>query len=99
MHIDIDKFKKLRFAIRSDAGVIKGGQRRNCCIGTHCNWNGHRLLVGNSPKNSVYRPLKNKQFDKLMIKMRGRFGSRNIPLNSTAREIVKLTTNRSLSWV
>lgn len=38
---------------------------------------------------SVYRPLKNKYFDRFMLQLRGIFGSKNIPLNATAREIVK----------
>ncbi len=39
---------------------------------------------------SVYRPLKNKYFDRFMLQLRGIFGARNIPLNATAREIIKL---------
>lgn len=38
---------------------------------------------------SVYRPLKNVYFDRFMLQLRGLFGSRNIPLKATAREIVK----------
>ncbi len=43
---------------------------------------------------SVYRPLKNKYFDRFMLQLRGIFGSRNIPLNATAREIVKYKCNQ-----
>jgi len=37
----------------------------------------------------IYHPLSNKYFDKLMIKMRSRFGNGLYPMQSTVREMVK----------
>lgn len=38
----------------------------------------------------VYRPLKNKNYDRLMLKLRSRFGNRNIPMKETLREILSM---------
>ena len=38
----------------------------------------------------IYRPLKNKAFDKIFLKIRGRFGSLSIAKDETLRKIVKL---------
>lgn len=38
----------------------------------------------------VYRPLKNKSYDKLMLQLRSRFGNINIPMKDTLREILKM---------
>lgn len=38
----------------------------------------------------VYHPLSNKAMDKLMLKLRSRFGSKNITVNNTFREIIKM---------
>jgi KDO2-lipid IV(A) lauroyltransferase len=43
---------------------------------------------------SVYRPLKNEYFDQFMLKLRGIFVSRNIPLKATAREIIRYKRNQ-----
>lgn len=37
----------------------------------------------------IYRPLKNHAFDRLMLKIRGRFGSRSIPKATALRQFVK----------
>jgi len=42
----------------------------------------HKLLV-------IYHPLSNKYFDRLMLKMRTRFGTKMIPMRDTFREMVK----------
>lgn len=43
-------------------------------------------LVG----GELYRPLKNRYFDSFFLKLRGRFGTLNIPKNDALRTIVKL---------
>ncbi|WP_430812104.1 MULTISPECIES: lysophospholipid acyltransferase family protein [unclassified Carboxylicivirga] len=42
---------------------------------------------------ATYRPLKNKIFDKHMLKVRSRWGSLNFTMQSTMRELVKLRQN------
>jgi len=41
----------------------------------------------------VYRPLKNKVFDKHMLKIRGRWGNKNVPMRDTLKEVIKLKKN------
>ncbi len=41
----------------------------------------------------VYRPLKNKNYDRLMLKLRSRFGNRNIKMKETLREIISMKQN------
>jgi KDO2-lipid IV(A) lauroyltransferase len=39
---------------------------------------------------SVYRPLKNKEFDRYMLKLRARFGSGNVTMKNTMRHVARL---------
>jgi KDO2-lipid IV(A) lauroyltransferase len=39
---------------------------------------------------SVYRPLKNKQFDRYMLNLRSRFGSKNVTMKKTLRTVAEL---------
>lgn len=39
---------------------------------------------------ATYRPLKNVQFDKYMLKLRGRWGSLNFTMRNTMRELIKV---------
>lgn len=62
-------------------------------LGHYCNWEwvpAAMLQFNNVLGASVYRPLKNKWFNKFMLNIRSCFNTQNIPLNSTTREIVKL---------
>jgi len=70
---------------------LKEGQNIVAVLGHYGNWEWVPVagLSVDAVGLSVYRPLKNKYFDNFMLKLRGIFGSRNIPLNSTAREIIK----------
>lgn len=58
----------------------------------YCNWewipsiNLHVTPLG----TEVYHPLKNKQMDKFMLNLRSRFGTLNITMKSTLREILTL---------
>ncbi len=38
----------------------------------------------------VYRPLKNKNYDRLMLKLRSRFGNHNIRMKETLREVISM---------
>lgn len=53
------------------------------------------LHAAHSPSDKVvyaqvYRPLRNKPFDRLMLEVRSRFGSRCLPKASTLRDLLKL---------
>lgn len=41
----------------------------------------------------IYHPLRNKAFDRLMLKIRSRFGSESIPMANTYRRLVELQRN------
>jgi KDO2-lipid IV(A) lauroyltransferase len=47
----------------------------------------------------VYRPLKNKAFDRLFIKLRTRFGSRGLEKRNTFRDMIKLKREGTRSVV
>ncbi len=61
-------------------------------LGHYCNWEWTptaSLHIENAQGVAVYRPLKNRAFDKFMIKIRGMFNSLNVPMKSIVRQIVK----------
>ncbi|WP_085536214.1 lysophospholipid acyltransferase family protein [Massilibacteroides vaginae] len=47
----------------------------------------------------VYRPLKDKAFDKLFVYLRSRFGSQGIKKNDTIRDVITLSKNKTRSCV
>lgn len=74
------------------------GNDKSCIIymGHYCTWElitsiplhfsaNNRFFFG-----QVYQPLQNKLFDKLFLKIRGRFNSQNIPRKNILRDIVNL---------
>lgn len=46
---------------------------------------------------AIYKPLENKHFDKLVLKMRSRFGAELIPMRNTARNLAKNMTEGKLT--
>ncbi len=69
---------------------------RSCImlIGHYGNWEWVPSICLCLNKNivaaQIYHPLRNKAFDRLMLKLRGRFGSQSITMKNTFREIVKM---------
>ncbi len=60
------------------------------------------LHTTNAPSDSivfaqVYRPLRNKTFDKLMLRIRSRFGSESLPKASTLRHLLNYKRNNKQS--
>ena len=94
IHIDIDKIQKRVEVCNPEVmqELLKEGKDVVAILGHYCNWEWTPVVSRQYQAEglSVYRPLKNKDFDKMMLDIRGRFGSRNIPLHATAREIVRL---------
>ncbi|MCD7971286.1 MAG: lysophospholipid acyltransferase family protein [Candidatus Azobacteroides sp.] len=75
-------------------GWLADGKSCILLLGHYGNWEwipsvclylNKNLLTG-----QIYHPLNNKAFDKLLLKLRGRFGSVSIPMNQTLREIVRM---------
>jgi KDO2-lipid IV(A) lauroyltransferase len=61
-------------------------------MGHYCNWEWIPSINLNVEclGCATYRPLKNKEFDKYMLKLRGKWGTKNFTMSDTIREIIKL---------
>lgn len=66
------------------------------CLAHYGNWEWVASLsmhvhqaCGEADCGHIYHPLRNKAFDKLMLRMRGRFGGDNIPMKETLRYVVR----------
>jgi KDO2-lipid IV(A) lauroyltransferase len=58
----------------------------------HCNW--EWIILGCSaeydfPLDALYKPLRSKYFDQLMLEIRGRFGNTPVPTDNLVREILR----------
>lgn len=99
LHIsDEEMQKRMQFEnIEQVKDLMKDGNSALMFLGHYCNWEwvpsinlnfkgkGSNILLG-----QIYKPLSNKAFDDLFLKIRGRFGSFGIAKNETLRAIVKL---------
>lgn len=75
---------------------IDNGKDVIAVLGHYGNWEWAptvSLHVENAKGLAVYRPLKSKPFDDFMIKLRSLYDSINIPIKSTARQIVTFKKN------
>ncbi|MCG8578741.1 MAG: lysophospholipid acyltransferase family protein [Bacteroidales bacterium] len=61
-------------------------------MGHYCNWEWIPSINMNVEclGCATYRPLKNKVFDKYMLKLRGKWGTKNFTMSDTIRELIKL---------
>ncbi|GHT05467.1 acetyltransferase [Bacteroidia bacterium] len=72
------------------------GNDKSCVVylGHYCNWEWVTSLPLHVHKNiacgQIYHPLENRFFDKLFLKMRGKFGAESITMNDTLRRIIGL---------
>lgn len=73
--------------------VVESGQSCAIYLGHYCNWEWITSLpLWIKPKahcGQIYHPLENKDFDKLFLRMRQRFGAKCIAMNNTLREMVR----------
>lgn len=73
--------------------VVESGQSCAIYLGHYCNWEWITSLpLWITPKahcGQIYHPLENKDFDKLFLRMRQRFGAKCIAMNNTLREMVR----------
>lgn len=72
--------------------LMKEGNSGIMYLGHYCNWEWvpsiNLLFNDGSLLGQIYRPLKNKVFDEIFLKLRSRFGSIGIPKNNTLRAMV-----------
>lgn len=87
-----------------NADLIENAARDNKAIiifiGHYCNWEWITALTRRHyalPELScqIYKPLRDKAFDRLMLKIRSRFGSVSIPQKKTLRTLLKLKSERT----
>lgn len=86
-----------------DAQIIENAAKANQAIilyiGHYCNWEWVTAITRHYrlPELScqIYKPLRNVAFDKLMLKIRSRFGSMSIPQKKTLRAMLKLRSENA----
>lgn len=71
------------------------GQSYSLYLGHYCNWEWVSSLpiwstVNEAYFQQLYHPLENKVFDRMMTRLRTRFGAHNIPMNDIMPNIVRL---------
>lgn len=92
-HVSAQKIKKRVKLVNLEIlqSLLKEGHDIVAVLGHYGNWEWIPVtsLSLDAAGLSVYRPLKNVYFDRFMLRLRGIFGSRNIPLKATAREIIQ----------
>lgn len=80
--------------------AIKDNQAAILYIGHYCNWEWVTAITRHykMPELScqIYKPLRNEAFDRLMLKIRSRFGSISIPQKKTLRALLKLKNEHKL---
>lgn len=72
--------------------VIDSGTSALALTAHHCNW--EWIILGcsveyNFPLDALYKPLRSKYFNKLMLEIRGRFGNTPVPTTNLVREIIR----------
>ncbi|MDR1984303.1 MAG: lysophospholipid acyltransferase family protein [Prevotellaceae bacterium] len=83
------------------------GNDKSCILnlGHYCNWewltSSPLQLTAENPFvcGQIYHPLENKLFDKLFLKIRGRFHAESIPRKNTLRRIVALKQEKKQSII
>lgn len=95
LHITNEEIeKRITFKnIELVAELMKDGNSAIMYLGHYGNWEWVPSITLRFEKDTllgqIYRPLKNKAFDKIFLKIRSRFGSVSIPKNNTLRSIIQ----------
>jgi KDO2-lipid IV(A) lauroyltransferase len=85
--------------------LMKDGNSVLMFLGHYCNWEWVPSINLNFKDKEnvvlaqIYKPLKNKAFDDLFLKIRSRFGSLGIPRYETLRTIIKLRRNKKQTLI
>lgn len=82
---------------------IRDGQSCAVYLGHYCNWEWITSLPFWTPKEAVcgqiYRPLENSIFDRLFLKLRGRFGAECIAMDEVLRKTVENRAKKRLTVI
>lgn len=104
IHLSHEQMKK-RYAVRdtslTDRFFEEG--RDVVALGSHYNnweWVSAMQLSSRHKVLTIYKPLKNKKFDKYLLKIRAKFGIQLTPMNHIIRDLVKCRGEniRTSSW-
>lgn len=72
-------------------------------LGHYCNWEWVSTIPAHLPAyvhgGQIYHPLYNKVFDKIFLKLRGRFGGENIAMKHTLRRVVNLQETKTPAMI
>lgn len=101
LHISDEEMQK-RMVFKNVDAIKKAMENGNSCLlymGHYGNWEWVSSITLLFDKNDttlaqIYRPLRNKAFDDIFLKIRSQFGSIGIPKNNTLREIIRFRNNR-----
>jgi KDO2-lipid IV(A) lauroyltransferase len=101
LHMKPDEMSR-RFKFRDNSLILEEfGKKKHilAVLGHYGNWEWGSSLVIKLPYNfaGIYKPLSNKYFDELMIKLRTQFGSEAIPMKQTARVLAAHIREKKLT--
>lgn len=107
LHIsDKEMRKRMKFEnVEQVKELMKDGNSALMFLGHYCNWEWVPSINLNFKDDEntilaqIYKPLKNKAFDDLFLKIRSRFGSLGIPRYETLRTIVKLRRDQKQTLI
>ena len=92
---DREIYRRVRFEGIDDVNeVLSQGKSVVLMLGHFGNWEwvtcaGPKFIPG-SVTCEIYHPLRNKDFDRVMLDLRSRFGTENIPMANTVRRLIGL---------
>jgi KDO2-lipid IV(A) lauroyltransferase len=107
LHIsDEEMSRRMKFENMEQVNeLMKDGNSVLMFLGHYCNWEWVTSInlnfkdEENIVLSQIYKPLKNKAFDDLFLKIRSRFGSLGIPRYETLRTIVKLRRDKKQTMI
>lgn len=104
-HISLEEAQRRAYLVNPELVDQLMERGHTCCIflmGHYGNWEWFSSAASrfkDSGAYQIYRPLKNKAFDRLFINLRTHFGSFGIKKNDTIRDIIKLKQDKTRSVV
>ena len=93
--------KRMTFSGVDDIAAAMEKEGKNFCfiyLGHYGNWEWMASLPLWCPEDvqcgQIYHPLRNKDFDRLFLHLRGQYGSVSIPMKETLRKIIEMRRNK-----
>ena len=93
--------RRMTFSGVDDIAAAMEKEGKNFCfiyLGHYGNWEWMASLPLWCPEDvqcgQIYHPLRNKDFDRLFLHLRGQYGSVSIPMKETLRKIIEMRRNK-----